>query len=1142
MCVYKVMITGYMFLVCGFTLWFVNNSDIIKNKHNIIMGFSTQCVQGVTAIGENISRPVRYDNCFLHSLRQSATGGLNPCLLSTLKQLGILQYRVRGSRGGQPRAHRTWDTNQGVNVDNLVTPPKAIPTITSVRENFSHRRSMNNDRQSRNTTNLTKVVREPENKVRGQTCINVCCLNARSVKNKTLSLCDYIISNDFDTLAITETWLVTSVDRICIGELVPQGYKMQHVTRGGSKRGGGIAVIHKSTINIRLLSSSSDSEYANFEFMDCNVMINSHSLRLAVIYRPPPSRENGLQTSVFLEQEWPSFLSKYATHDKDIIIVGDLNFHLDIPTDRDASKFTSLLESCGMSQHVHEPTHVGGHTLDVVITRDTDNIVSDIQVTDPGLSDSTGKISRDHFSVTFKARASKPPPTRQTVTYRKLRAIDVDTFKNDILNSEVINKSIHLTNVDELVDAYTTGLTLLIDKHAPLRTRTIVLRPTCPWYTEELHEAKHLRRKLERKWQNSRLTVDHQIYRDQCVIVNKLLKQARIQYYSEKIDSYENDKKHLFKVTKDILGCAKEVVLPSNKNSKELANEFSDFFTDKIERIRDDIKTKNQQFPQTVTSTQDDIDLPPTSHLNSFIPVTSKDVCGIIKRSPTKSCELDPIPTWLLKQCLNELSPILTNIINVSLQSAHVPKAFKSSLVRPLLKKPSLDPDNFKNYRPVSNLPFLSKVLEKVVDAQIERHLTSNNLHEQHQSAYRKFHSTETALIKVQSDILQSLDQGNATVLVLLDLSAAFDTLDHDTLLHRLENHFGITGKPLEWMTSYFKDRFQTVCIDGELSNPVLMSYSVPQGSVLGPKNYIMYTKPVGAICRKHGLLHHFYADDSQLYMSFKPTETVSQQETLHRVSSCLSDIVAWMHANMLKLNADKTEVIVFSSKQNAAAVEDLVVTVGSVDIKPTKCVRNLGAFLDTHLTMEQHVNAVSRSCYGHLRQISHIRPYLTSNATKTLVNSLVTSRIDYCNALLHGATKATITKLQTVQNTAARIVTKTSRYEHITPVLKTLHWLPVNQRIEFKILTHTYKALHGRSPLYIQNMLQIYAPTRDLRSRNNATTLIVPKTRTVTFGDRSFAHAAPRLWNALPDNIRNCDTLAAFKKSLKTHIFKTFM
>ena len=467
-----------------------------------------------------------------------------------------------------------------------------------------------------------------------------------------------------------------------------------------------------------------------------------------------------------------------------------------------------------------------------------------------------------------------------------------------------------------------------------------------------------------------------------------------------------------------------------------------------------------------------------------------------------------------------------------------MPMSFKSSLIRPHIKKHDLDTNTLKNYRPVSNLPFISKVLEKVVDAQLENHLTQNSLHEEHQSAYRKFHSTETALLKVQNDILNSLDQNDVTVLLMLDLSAAFDTIDHETLLNRLEHQFGVAGKPLDFVNSYLQDRYQTVTIDGKLSKPVLMEYSVPQGSVLGPKFFTMYTKPVGEICKKHGLSHHFYADDSQLYLSFKPTSKITQEEAIRRVENCLDEIVAWMNRNMLKLNADKTELILFFSQNNEKHVETITIKIGKTEIKQSECVRNLGAFLDSKMNMDKHINTVCRSGYMQLRQIGHIRKYLTTDATKSLVNSLVTSRLDYCNALLSGVPKTILGRLQTLQNTAARIITRTSRYEHITPVLKELHWIPVNHRVEFKVLMLTYKALNDQLPSYIRDMLQIYHPARSLRSQNT-TQLVVPKTRTVRYGGRSFSSVAPKLWNALPTSVRNSETVYTFKKRLKTHMFR---
>ena len=231
----------------------------------------------------------------------------------------------------------------------------------------------------------------------------------------------------------------------------------------------------------------------------------------------------------------------------------------------------------------------------------------------------------------------------------------------------------------------------------------------------------------------------------------------------------------------------------------------------------------------------------------------------------------------------------------------------------------------------------------------------------------------------------------------------------------------------------------------------------------------------------------------------------VSAEEALRRVERCLSDIVSWMHTNMLKLNTDKTEVIVFSSKHNEQFVGDITITISASLIKPAKVVRNLRAFFDSRMNMESHVNSVCRSSYAKLRQISHIRQYITSDATKSLVNSLVTSRLDYCNSLLYGLPKTSLNKLQTVQNTAARIISKASCSCHITSILKELHWLPIDSRIKYKICTLTYKALHNQAPAYIKSLLELYTPKRTLRSQDNTLILVQLTSKTVSYGDHCF-------------------------------------
>ena len=507
----------------------------------------------------------------------------------------------------------------------------------------------------------------------------------------------------------------------------------------------------------------------------------------------------------------------------------------------------------------------------------------------------------------------------------------------------------------------------------------------------------------------------------------------------------------------------------------------------------------------------------------------------LIKSSKSKTCSLDPDPTWLLKSCSVELLPIITEIINHSLSTSTFSSVLKQALVYPLIKKVGLDKEDYCNYRPVSNLSFISKLIEKVVLDQLNKHLSLNELSDNFQSAYRKFHSTETALVKVQSDIMNAIDGGSAAVLVLLDLSAAFDVLDHSILLNRLENICGIRTNALDWFKSYLTSRVQAVQVKDRVSNYKSLPHGVPQVSCIGPQLFSVYIQPLGALIRRHGINYHCYADDTQLYLTFLPDQPST---ALSKLELCISEVRVWMSHNMLMLNENKTEVMIFSSKARFPLVRNLSVQVGDTIIKSASSVRNLGVRMSTCMSMDTHINSICCSSYMHLRTISKIRQYLTKEATKTLTHALVLSRIDYANALLCAAPDYTIAKLQQVQNVAAGIITKTSRHDHITPALMSLHWLPVKQRVKFKALLLVYKALNGLAPGYICDLLKIRTPARTLRS-SNSQFLVVPPRKTVTYGDKCFSSYAPLHWNVLPANIRNADSILTFKKQLKTFLFK---
>ena len=411
--------------------------------------------------------------------------------------------------------------------------------------------------------------------------------------------------------------------------------------------------------------------------------------------------------------------------------------------------------------------------------------------------------------------------------------------------------------------------------------------------------------------------------------------------------------------------------------------------------------------------------------------------------------------------------------------------------------------------------------------------MIDNDLHEIMQSSYKQHHSTETALTCVQDDFLRAIDDKKSVLLLMLDLSAAFDTVDHTILINRLRNRLGIGGTALDWFQSYLTNRKCQVILNGTKSHNTLLDCGVPQGSVLGPILFTVYTLPLGDIIRKHGLPFHLYADDSQKYAVFKFEDYAN---IVSKIEHLVSDIRNWYASNMLKCNDPKTDMMVLSSK-HSPITDFLPVKVGDHFIPSASKLRNLGVIMDQHLTMSDHVQATVRNAFFKIREISYYRKFLSASATKTLVHAYVTSRLDYCNGLLYGLPKDMTGKLQSVLNTAARLVTLGSKYDSITPVLKELHWLPVEFRIKFKILLQVFKSLNGMAPKYLSDKLFLKT-NHGLRS-DNSKTLKIPNSRLKSYGDRSFSVAGPVLWNRLPRELRLCSKLETFKRDLKTHLFR---
>ena len=548
-----------------------------------------------------------------------------------------------------------------------------------------------------------------------------------------------------------------------------------------------------------------------------------------------------------------------------------------------------------------------------------------------------------------------------------------------------------------------------------------------------------------------------------------------------------------------------------------------DYFIEKIEIIR---RSTGNSTPSSTLE-------PSPEQFSTFKQYSMGEVEKLITSTPTKSCSLDPLPTSILKEFLPELLPFLTVLCNQSLREGWLPQSQRHAVITPTMKKPGVDGNDVKSYRPISNLTYLSKLIERMVCSQLTAFLDQQGLLPKFQSGFRKNHSTETALLKVLSDIVDAADRKKVTLLGLLDLSAAFDTVDHEILLHRLEKTFGCSGAVLSWLNSFIRNRTQQVNFKDTLSLTASVTSGVPQGSVLGTLLFLLYLAEVPSIAAIHGLNMHCYADDGQLYVSEKAESAAS---LISKVSACISEIDSWMSSNRLKLNSEKTQFIWFGTKQQLKKVSIDRISLGDGEVEFLQTVNDLGVHLDANLVMKDHVNRISRAAFYQLRQLRVVRKSLSFEACEALVHAFVSSRLDYCNSLLYGIGENQLNSLQSVLRSAARLVMCKRKYDPISDDMRDrLHWLPVRQRIDFKLGVLVYRSLHGTAPPYLSEMLTSISNIPALRSHRSASCghICVPRTKSIKLGPRSFAISGPVTWNSFPADIRNPDlTFAVLKKN----------
>lgn len=896
-----------------------------------------------------------------------------------------------------------------------------------------------------------------------------------------------------DIMAINETWLRAGEEARAPA---PPGYRLRHIPRPADvrARGGGVGFYLKRGLNARLIAHP---PVHSVEQMWLGFNINGTKFAIGTAYRPP-----WLSTDVFIDALTES-ISSLAEFDN-LILLGDFNINIMNAQEANLKKINEFLTCMNLIQYVNQPTHFTEHSETLIDVICSNMRVSNVSVNYiPTLS--------NHGFLTCEINIKKQKIPRKLLTYRPLKDIVEEIFIQDMNSMSLENLS---GNVNEMVEALNTNLLALFDVHAPVK-RTYVKEGSYPWITCTIREMMKLRDEAHSRSRLTKLDVHKKYYKDLKGIVSIAMLREKTAYFNRNINCIKNPRK----LWKNI----KQNVANFKKTDSQLPTHLSN--PNKINEHFLNLPSNNEISISLLTYYEfHQFD----TNVFKFSPVTESLVFNIIKSITTKAQGDDGLNINMISLTLPVTLTAITAIVNKSMETGIFPDQWKIAVVKPIPK--IQNPNDYKDLRPISILSVISKIMEKVVCMQITQYLEANNILPKKQSGFRKSHSTATALLDVVDNVLAAQDVDEGTILVLLDFSRAFDTIDTSLLLSKLA-FYGFDSLSVKWFHSYLIGRKQYVKIcngDGtdSVSSIKPVTRGVPQGSILGPTLFCLYCADI--IDRIKNCNYQIYADDIQLYLSFKTNET---SIAVNKVNEDLYNIVSWSHQNNLILNPSKSKFMLLGTRKqiDTISLHDPHVSIKDFNLERVAEARNLGLVMDESLRFEKHVAETMRNCFYRLKVLYQIRECLSVDMRIQLCDSLILSKLNYGDVVFGGRLLVRTGKaLQRIQNACARFCFPIPRRAHVTPFLNRYDLMNMGSRRHLHFATLLFGVIKNKEPAYLFEKLNF-----SQRAVRHASRLASHPHRKVAFRG-SFRFAATKCWNDLPPPIRNSNTVASFKMSLR--------
>ena len=909
--------------------------------------------------------------------------------------------------------------------------------------------------------------------------------NARSLPSSHSFYVSLFNSSKLTAFSVSETWLKSTIPS---KQVELPGFKLFRNDRkcGKKKRGGGVGIYVSAKVRAKTVLMS--DEVSDIEYLFLEFMFNGDKITFGVIYRPPWT-----STKSFVDA-FDSILTELGSKYSKIIVTGDFNIDLNIDTPASLSFLTAI----------------DRHSLKIIPSDNTCNtknfrpskvdliLVSNSEAVDHLYQSSVAGIS-DHDMLVIDYRVRNDNCSTRQFSCRNIDRIDLSSLLHDAQGLSW-NEIYAQLSVDGKMETLLDFLQVLLDAHAPVRTFT-VNDADAPWINAEIRRSLKLRDAKYCEWKRLR---NDSVWNDYCRLrnqSNRLLAAAKASYNANQLNPNLGPKKLWQNVRKLGLMDGNHSVGSGNLTSTDLNNHFTNILT---------------SVPTSINRNSDDWQ---RDYSFSFNEITIQDIVKSVNRISSNAVGNDGIPIKFIKLLLPVLSPILNHIFNYITMTSTFPTCWKIGHVIPVSKVSA--PKSVNDFRPISLLPSLSKVFEHILHSQISSYLDSNSLLDPFQSGFRKNCGTTTALVKIVDDLKLSMTAKQFSVLVLLDFSKAFDTIDHNLLLSKLNKKFGFEGCAVQLIKSYLLNRSQYVELDNLRSETVSLSCGVPQGSILGPLLFSLFINDLPSVLTN--VNYHMYADDFQIYSSSTVQDKLALVDLMNQN---IASIVAWSKENGLQLNAKKTQSLKVCKKSVLCQLDDLPnIVVDTTITEYSDVVKNLGLFMDQHLDFQAHVNHVCKTVHGGLHSLNRLRSSTPLHVREMMFNALLRPHFMYCDIIYSATTSDILSRLQQAFNSCLRYVLDLRKYDHISEHSTRLLGCSLETYFKFRAATFLFKIINFPVPSYL-------LPYRSAAISNRTSNIALPTYPPGSNFNSSFRVRACNIWNNIqPHNIKRLTSISAFKQ-----------